>query len=186
LIPVPTFFQENYHIVQMIWAGGSDSQVRRLSSLFDQLPASSINEIGCFRSLERSYSRLPASKSATIGNKRFITKPSRVSDNHRIIQQRQPWAAPVTNPVVWYKGFLYQAASWKTARRVVAKVEFPVGELFPRVGFIATNLSLPSLAVVRFYNKGAWPSNRSTKPSKRRIGPGYRVIDSGLMNHAYS
>ena len=56
-------------------------------------------------------------------------------------------------PVVWYKGFLYQAVSWKTARRVVAKVEFHCGELFPRVGFIVTNLSLPSRAVVRFYNK---------------------------------
>jgi hypothetical protein len=55
--------------------------------------------------------------------------------------------------VVWYKGFLYQAASWKMARRVVAKVEFHFGELFPRVGFIVTNLSLPSRAVVRFYNK---------------------------------
>ena len=31
-------------------------------------------------------------------------------------------------PVVWYKGFLYQAASWKIARRVVAKVEFHFGE----------------------------------------------------------
>jgi hypothetical protein len=41
--------------------------------------------------------------------------------------------------VVWYIGFLYQAASWKTARRVVAKVEFHFGELFPRVGFIVTN-----------------------------------------------
>ena len=55
--------------------------------------------------------------------------------------------------MVWYKGFLYQAASWKTARRVVAKVEFHFGELFPRVGSIITNLSLPSRAVVRFYNK---------------------------------
>jgi len=36
---------------------------------------------------------------------------------------------------------------------VVAKVEHHQGELFPRVGFIATNLSLPSRAVVRFYNK---------------------------------
>jgi hypothetical protein len=54
---------------------------------------------------------------------------------------------------VWYKGFLYQAASWKTARRVVAKVEFHAGELFPRVGFIVTNLETPSRAVVRFYNK---------------------------------
>jgi len=56
-------------------------------------------------------------------------------------------------PIVWYKGFLYQAASWKTARRVVAKVEFHSGELFPRVGFIVTNLEMPSRAVVRFYNK---------------------------------
>jgi len=55
--------------------------------------------------------------------------------------------------VVWYKSFLYQAASWKTARRVVAKVEFHFGELFPRVGFIVTNLETDSRAVVKFYNK---------------------------------
>src|SRR3974377_445143 len=60
---------------------------------------------------------------------------------------------PDPKPVVWSKGFLYQAASWKTARRVVAKVEFHFGELFPRVGFIVTNLEMPSRAVVRFYNK---------------------------------
>jgi hypothetical protein len=34
-----------------------------------------------------------------------------------------------------------------------AKVEFHVSELFPRLGFIVTNLSLPSRAVVRFYDK---------------------------------
>jgi hypothetical protein len=51
------------------------------------------------------------------------------------------------------QSFLYQAASWKTARRVVAKVEFHYGELFPRVGFIVTNLTAKSRAVVRFYNK---------------------------------
>ena len=56
-------------------------------------------------------------------------------------------------PVVWHKSFLYQAASWKKARRVVAKVEFHFGELFPRVGFIVTNLETDSRAVVRFYNK---------------------------------
>ncbi len=55
--------------------------------------------------------------------------------------------------MVRYRGFLYQAASWRTARRVVAKVEFHAGELFHRVGFIVTNLELPSQAVVRFYNK---------------------------------
>jgi len=65
----------------------------------------------------------------------------------------RPVGRPSQKPLVEYKGFLYQAASWKTARRVVAKVEHHAGELFPRVGFIMTNLSLPSRAVVRFYNK---------------------------------
>src|ERR1022692_4212645 len=65
----------------------------------------------------------------------------------------RPVGRPGQKPVVWYKGFLYQAASWKTARRVVAKVEFHFGELFPRVGFIVTNLETDSRAVVRFYNK---------------------------------
>jgi hypothetical protein len=54
---------------------------------------------------------------------------------------------------VWYKGFLYRAASWTTARRVVAKVEFHAGELFPRVGFIVTNTLLRNRKVVHFYNQ---------------------------------
>ncbi len=65
----------------------------------------------------------------------------------------RPVGRPSQRPAVRYKGFLYQAASWSTKRRVVAKVEFRAGELFPHVGFIVTNLQLPSRAVVRFYNK---------------------------------
>ena len=65
----------------------------------------------------------------------------------------RPLGRPSYKPVVWFKSFLYPAASWKTARRVVAKVEFHCGELFPRVGFIVTNLTGASRAVVRFYNK---------------------------------
>ena len=53
----------------------------------------------------------------------------------------------------WYKSFLYEAASWKTARRVVAKDEHHAGELFPRVGFIVTNVETDSRPVVPFYNK---------------------------------
>ena len=41
---------------------------------------------------------------------------------------------PSQKPVVWYKSFPYQAASWDKACRVVAKVEHHQGELFPRVG----------------------------------------------------
>lgn len=65
----------------------------------------------------------------------------------------RPVGRPSSRHLVEYKSFLYQAASWKKARRVVAKVEDHQGELFPRVGFIVTNLSLPSRAMVRFYNK---------------------------------
>ena len=65
----------------------------------------------------------------------------------------RPVGRPSSKPLVEYKGFLYQVAGWKTARRVVAKVEHHPGELYPQVGFIVTNLTLPSRAVVRFYNK---------------------------------
>jgi len=65
----------------------------------------------------------------------------------------RPVGRPSHKPVVWYKSFLYQAASRTKARRVVAKVEYHFGELFPPVGFIVTNLESDSRAVVQFYNK---------------------------------
>jgi hypothetical protein len=65
----------------------------------------------------------------------------------------RPVGRPSSVPVVWYAGFLYQAKSWNQARRVVAKVEWHSGELFPRVGFIVTNLTRPAKRVVRFYNQ---------------------------------
>jgi hypothetical protein len=72
----------------------------------------------------------------------------------------RPVGRPSHQPVVWYKGFLDRAASWKTARHLVAKIEFHFGELFPRMGSMVTNLETDSRAVVRFYNKrgtaGQW------------------------------
>ncbi len=65
----------------------------------------------------------------------------------------RPPGRPSRKPLVRYKSFRYQAESWSKPRRIVAKVEHHLGELFPRVGFIVTNMSLPSRSVVRFYNK---------------------------------
>src|SRR6202040_2691567 len=65
----------------------------------------------------------------------------------------RPVGRPRNKPGFRFKTFRYQAASWTIARRVVAKVEFHCGELFPRVGFIVTNLGTSSRAVVRLYNK---------------------------------
>src|SRR5689334_23504393 len=52
-----------------------------------------------------------------------------------------------------YASFRYQAQSWRKPRHVVAKVEWHPGELYPRVGFIVTNLARSAEGVVAFYNK---------------------------------
>ena len=64
----------------------------------------------------------------------------------------RPVGRPPRKPIVLYADFKYRAASWDKPRRVVAKVEWHQGELFPRVGFIVTNMSARAKGVVRFYN----------------------------------
>lgn len=63
---------------------------------------------------------------------------------------------PVGRPPIevrrYYANFSYQAQSWKRPRRVVAKVEWHPGQLYPTVGFIVTNLLRPAERVVTFYN----------------------------------
>jgi hypothetical protein len=43
----------------------------------------------------------------------------------------------------------YQAKSWHQPRRVVAKIEWHRGELFPRIGFMVTNSRLPAGKVIK-------------------------------------
>ena len=64
----------------------------------------------------------------------------------------RPVGRPPKAPIVLYHEFMYQAAAWDRQRRVIAKVEWHRGELFPRVGFIVTNLRWRAKNVVRFYN----------------------------------
>ena len=64
----------------------------------------------------------------------------------------RPTEWPSQKPIVSYHDFVFQAQSWNVPRRVVAKVEWHQGELFPRVGFIVTNLSYPTKGIVSFYN----------------------------------
>lgn len=65
----------------------------------------------------------------------------------------RPVGRPSRQPKVFYHSFSYQAKSWDQPRRVVGKVEWHAGELFPRVGFIVTNLRWRPKKVVQFYNK---------------------------------
>ena len=82
----------------------------------------------------------------------------RLKDNpilHKEIEHLlvRPVGRPPKKPIVLYHSFRYQAASWGMARRVVAKIEWHAGELFPRVNFVVTNLRWKSSNVVKFYNK---------------------------------
>ncbi len=60
---------------------------------------------------------------------------------------------PSHAPLLHYRSFEYQAASWNRPRRVIAKSEHHLRELFPRVGFIVTILTGMNRAIVRFYNQ---------------------------------
>ena len=78
---------------------------------------------------------------------------------NRILQDRigyllrRPVGRPPHEVRRYYASFSYQAQSWKKGRRVLAKVEWHPGELYPRVGFIVTNLARPAERVVAFYNQ---------------------------------
>ncbi|MFC1902487.1 IS1380 family transposase [Chloroflexota bacterium] len=66
---------------------------------------------------------------------------------------KRPTGRPPKKPIIRYHDFQYQAKSWGHPRRVVAKVEWHQGQLFPRVGFVVTNLSAKPEGVVHFYNR---------------------------------
>src|ERR671917_1611196 len=66
---------------------------------------------------------------------------------------RRPVGRPPHEVRRYHASFRYRAGSWGKARRVVAKVEWHPGELYPRVGFIVTNMARPAERVVAFYNQ---------------------------------
>ena len=78
---------------------------------------------------------------------------------NRVLQEKighllkRPVGRPPHEVRRYYTSFSYRARSWNKPRRVVAKVEWHPGELYPRVGFIVTNLARPAERVVAFYNQ---------------------------------
>jgi hypothetical protein len=84
----------------------------------------------------------------------FLTKRGPGRPPHRVVRH--------------YASFHYRAKSWSKPRRVVAKVEFHPGELFPRVGFIVTNRSLPNERVLAFYN-GRGTAEQHIKEGKHAL-----------------
>jgi hypothetical protein len=78
---------------------------------------------------------------------------------NRVLQDRigyllkRPVGRPSHEVRRYYASFSYRSQSWNKPRRVVAKVEWHPGELYPRVGFIVTNLARPAERVDAFYNQ---------------------------------
>jgi hypothetical protein len=70
----------------------------------------------------------------------------------------RPVGRPPKKPQVFFASFSYQAQSWTKPRRVVAKVEWHQGELYPRVGLdqlrcsSVTNLTRPAERISKFYH----------------------------------
>jgi hypothetical protein len=80
----------------------------------------------------------------------------------------RPVGRPPNYVRVFHASFSYQAATWSKPRRVVAKVEWHPGELYPRVGFIVTNLSRPTARVTKCYN-GRGAAEQHIKEGKHAI-----------------
>jgi hypothetical protein len=80
-------------------------------------------------------------------------KANAVLQGHITHLLKRPVGRPPKHVQRFYASFSYRAGSWSRKRRVVAKVEWHPGELYPRVGFIVTNLARPANRVVVFYNQ---------------------------------
>ena len=91
------------------------------------------------------------------------------------ICSKRPVGRPPNEVRRYYANFTYQAASWTKPRRVIAKVEWHPGELYPRVGFIVTNMSRPAERVVAFYNK------RGTCEQWIKEGKGCDQVDAAVV-----
>jgi hypothetical protein len=90
-------------------------------------------------------------------------KANAVLERHIAHLLRRPVGRPSKEPKVLYHSFRYQAKSWDRSRRVVVKIEWHTGELFPRLGFVVTNLRRSPKRVVKFYNGAARPSSGSRR-----------------------
>ena len=109
--------------------------------------------------------RIPANKSLELAIEDILFRPP---------------GRPGRKPLVRYKSFRYQAESWSKPRRIVAKVEHHLGELFPRVRIYRDQHELAK--PVRWCastTSAARPSNGLKKANRPRTGRGFRAIAFG-------
>ncbi len=83
----------------------------------------------------------------------------RIKENKKIAEKleeytKKPVERPVNKPMIKYVNFRYRAGTWKKERRIVAKIEQHPGELFARIGYIATSLKQGNKQIVKYLQQG--------------------------------
>ena len=98
---------------------------------------------------------------------------------------KRPVGRPPHEVRRYFASFGYRAQSWYKSRHAAAKVEWHPGELYPRVGFIVTNLPRSAEGVVAFYNQRG--TCEQYQEGKNAInGPGCRAAPSPPTRCAFS
>ena len=87
----------------------------------------------------------------------------------------RPVGCPPRKPIVWFADFSYPAASWDRPRRVIAKVEWHRGELFPRVGFIVNPSERTSLRIGSLLQ---WTWHGRAVDQERHLQPTQEVLQT--------
>jgi hypothetical protein len=128
--------------------------------------------------------------------KKRITYFIRLSENQNLKRFVDPHLArpvgrpPRIGPQLKVVDFHYQAKSWKKPRRVVCKLEWPQGEMFPKINFIVTNSRLHGTKVVKVYNgrsdvetriKEGKNTLRWDKTSCHRFGANHARLKMGAL-----
>ena len=103
-----------------------------------------------------------------------MTMPIRLPANKELQESiahllKRPVGRPPKDVRRYHASFSYQARTWDKPRRVVAKVEWHPGELYPRVGFIVTNLGRPAERVVAVLQISSGTAEQWIKEGKKAI-----------------
>ena len=85
----------------------------------------------------------------------------------------RPVGRPPHHVRLFHANFSYQAGTWTKPRQVIAKVEWHPGKLYPRVGFIVTNMSRPAERVVASAISAVKASSASREAMKSAKLPGF-------------
>jgi Transposase DDE domain group 1 len=111
---------------------------------------------------------------------------------NRVLQDRigyllkRPVGRPPHQVRRYYASFAYRAQSWNKSRHVVAKVEWHPGELYPRVGFIVSNLPRSGRVSSPSTTSAARASSTSKKARTRSSGRGCHAEPSPPTRSASS